>query len=521
MSVYVFQDWPQPDELAQQLGNDEQAEVVVIAESWPKTLLATSADGQAIVRFWTQARLFWQQQPVFSYPFRAAGKFLLIQPQEYKHWVQFYSGFAQDKADIGVSAFKPWLTLPPTLAVKSVVVIGAGISGAATAFALAKRGIAVTVIEQHAIASAASGNHLGLLYAKISPNYTVQTELLLAGYGFSRSLLQNSLPVGQGWLDCGVLHLNYNDAEKNRNGLLASQNSDNALFRPVTQAQAGDIAGMELPSGGLWWPFGAAINPYSWVDALLRQPIIEVLTATKVTSVAYQNDGWQIGCQNMNRSFTLKASHVVICAGADSDTLFPVAGWPLHKIRGQTTTACFRTDVIKPSCALSGNSYITPAWQDKLCFGATFHPNNTDNSLYEEDENVNWQQLRRWLPHLAANLYPNAKPQGHAAIRCDAFDHLPLAGPVGNAEAMLQQYARLRLDKNYRLNQPCPWQPGMFINTAHGSRGLLTAPLCAEAIAAAILGLPSPLSVRLQQALHPNRLPIRALTHHLSFPLPA
>ncbi|PIT18537.1 FAD-dependent 5-carboxymethylaminomethyl-2-thiouridine(34) oxidoreductase MnmC [Snodgrassella alvi] len=519
MSIYVFHGWPQPDELAQQLGNDEQVELVIVAEKWPESLLAESSAGQTIVQQWLEAKVFWQQQPVFSYPFHDAGKFTLIQPQVYEQWVQFNPGMACPTPLYSKFIYKPWLTLPAPLPIKSVVVIGAGIAGAATAFALAKRGIAVTVIEQHAIASAASGNHLGLLYAKISAHATVQTELLLAGYGYSHALLRNCLPARQGWLDCGVIHLDYNATEEKRNTLLAQQNPQSALFQTVTKAEAGQIAGIDVPYSGLWWPYGAAINPFSLIQVLLRHPLIQVLTATKVNTISRQNDLWQITCQHQQKSFYLDASHIVICAGAESNSLYPVAGWPLHKIRGQTTTASMRSEATHLKCALSGNSYITPAWQDKLCFGATFHPNQTDDNLSAEDENLNWQQLRQWLPHLAADLCPNTSPQGHAAIRCDAFDHLPVVGPVGDTFAMLTQYAQLRLDKNYPLTQPCPWQPGIFINTAHGSRGLVTAPLCAEAIAATMLGLPSPLSVRLQQALHPNRLPIRSLTHHQSFQL--
>ena len=519
MSVYTFHGWPKPDELAEKIGSDEQAEIIIIAQNWPESLTAQSHAGQIIVQLWVEARIFWQHQPVFCYPFRHAGKFTFIQPHVYEQWVQFNPGIACTSTTPVYSEFryKPWLTLPELFPVKSVVVIGAGIAGAATAFALAKRGIAVTVIEQHKIASAASGNHLGLLYAKISAHATVQTELLLAGYGYSRALLSNCLPAGQGWLDCGVIHLNYNSKEQQRNMLLANQNPQSKLFHAVTQEEASQIAGIDLPHSGLWWPYGAAINPLSWIQNMLRHPLIQVLTTTKVNAICRQKDLWQIDCQNQLEAFSLNASHIVICAGAESNFLYPVAGWPLHKIRGQTTTASIKQEAVQPHCALSANSYITPQWRDKLCFGATFHPNQTNDDLTSEDEKENWQQLRQWIPHLAANLDSDSPLQGHAAIRCDAYDHLPVVGPIGDTSAMFKYYAQLRMDKNYPLTQPCPWLPGAFINTAHGSRGLITAPLCAEAIAASILGLPSPLSVHLQQALHPNRLPIRMLTHHQSF----
>ena len=86
------------------------------------------------------------------------------------------------------AAQKPWFRpsenrngAPP----EHVAVIGAGIAGAATARALAERGVRVSVLEARTAAHAASGNRQGLLYAKISAHDTEQTELLLGGYGHS------------------------------------------------------------------------------------------------------------------------------------------------------------------------------------------------------------------------------------------------------------------------------------------------------------------------------------------------
>ncbi|ENW2632876.1 FAD-dependent oxidoreductase, partial [Neisseria gonorrhoeae] len=110
----------------------------------------------------------------------------------------------------------------------------------------------------------------------------------------------------------------------------------------------------------------------------------------------------------------------------------------------------------------------------------------------------------------AANPNPQ-KHQGHAAIRCDSPDHLPVVGALGDIAAMRQTYAKLALDKNYRIDTTCPYLPNAYTNTAHGTRGLATAPICAAAVAAEILGLPHLFSQRLRHALHPNRTVIRAI----------
>lgn len=104
--------------------------------------------------------MLWQQQPVFSCPFEQ-DKLLVIQTEVYAYWCLYNICAGYNLID----SSKPLLQIPQAFTVNSVVVIGAGIVGAATTHAPALRNIPVIVIEQNEIASAGSGNHHGLLYA--------------------------------------------------------------------------------------------------------------------------------------------------------------------------------------------------------------------------------------------------------------------------------------------------------------------------------------------------------------------
>jgi len=405
-------------------------------------------------------------------------------------------------------AVKPWFIPPPSTPVEQVAVIGAGIAGATTARALAERGVAVTVLEAGEPAGRASGNRQGLLYAKISAHATAQTELLLCGYGYSKRLLERLLPDSEYWGASGVLHLDHDAAEAERNRALGQMQAYRHLFHHLDAEAASALAGIELSQSGLYWPQGVWLNPAAWVHALLDHPAITVLNHHPLQHASHDGQRWQLTTPQQR----LSASHLVYCTGADSRHQALLSPLPLHSIRGQTSLAAANTYSEQLHTALSGASYLAPAWQGIHTYGATFIAHDADSDWRETDEQANRQELAALHSELAESLSENPENlRGHAAIRCDSPDHLPLVGPLGDIAAMQAVYAKLALDRKYRLTAPCPYQPNVYLNTAHGSRGLATAPLCAEAIAADLLGQPNPLSRALRAALHPNRYIVRAI----------
>lgn len=409
------------------------------------------------------------------------------------------------------AAVKPWLMPPAPQPISGrVLVVGAGLAGAATAYELARRGVKVCVLEAaDRPAAAASGSRQGLVYAKISARPTAQTELLLSGYGYTLHLLHTLLPEQQDWSPCGVLHLNHNEAERKRNAELAAHDWHRHLYYGVDAAQAGRLAGIPMSEGGLFWPQGAWVHPAAFVRALLEHPNIETRYRSPVRRLNHTKGRWT--AHSDTASFS--GSHLVLCCGADSRKLPLLDGFPFVPIRGQTSLAAAVSGSLKLKTALSGAAYIAPAWQGLHCYGATFLPQDGQADWRAADEAANRASLHELTPFLAdAFTEPvSGSPNGHAAVRCDTFDHLPALGALGDAAAMRLSYAKLARDKNYRLDTPCPYLPNAYLNTAHGSRGLATAPICAAQLAAEICADAAVLSAPLRRALSPNRLVIRQI----------
>ena len=547
-----------------------------LAQAWQEATRCLAHDAVNYIRQWQPETDLWLLPPY-------AARHLHEHFPQPENIIWHTPPVAQQPAP-PLQAWQQPPTRQPENQTPHVLIIGAGIAGAATAHECATRGARVTVLEAHAHAQAASGNQQGLLYAKISPHLTAQTELLLAGYGYTRRLLQRLLPQQQSWGASGVLHLNHNPSETQRNAQLAQNQHYQHLYRPVSPAQASQIAGIPIAQSGLYWQHGAWLNPPALIHALLRHPNITLHPHTKAQSIHHSGNQWHVHTPNG----IFSGSHIVFCTGADNAHTPIIQHYPFQIIRGQTSIAPATKGSLKLKTALSAASYISPAWQGEHCYGATFSPNNPSRDWHAEDEARNRQALAQLSPYLAQqfadyyaahpirqpenecsefrqnvnepshdylgslktqrqpeneyNKFPrnqtpckpnqaqaqllrqpenerNEFPQkGHTATRCDCHDHLPAIGAISDPTALRTTYAAYALDKNYRIATPCPYLPNAYTNTAHGSRGLATAPLCAAEIAAQICRTPRPLSERLRQALNPNRLIIRQIIRSKNHP---
>ncbi len=406
----------------------------------------------------------------------------------------------------------PWFARPTlTTGERQAVVIGAGLAGCATAASLAARGWRVTLLERHDdIAREASGNPQGVLYLKLSAHGTALSRLIVAGFGHTRRLLE-CLQRGQDWDACGVLQLAFDSKEAERQSKLAAA-FPNDLLHSLSQAEAEDRAGIGLPAGGLFYPDAGWVHPPALCRQLVQHPLIELRPYQEALSLSRQDDRWCVEGQN---GVLAKASVLVLACAAEIGRLLPDATLPLKRIRGQIsrlpasdTSRALRTVV----CA---EGYVAPPREGEHTLGASFDFHSDDLAPSVAEHAGNLELLREISTDLAERLDAQtldpATLQGRAAFRCTSPDYLPLVGPLAAGQAFNAAYAVLAKDARQVPETPCPWLPGLYINSGHGSRGLITAPLSGELIAAWLDDEPLPVPRDVAEASHPNRFMLRTL----------
>lgn len=407
----------------------------------------------------------------------------------------------------------PWFARPSHTAQpeRHAIVIGAGLAGCSTAHSLSRRGWHVTLLEaEEQIASQASGNAQGMLYLKLSAAHTPLSQLVLAGFGYSRRLLEQ-WPDANGWQACGLLQLGWNEQEQQRQQRLASAFSAD-LLQVMDEVQASTLADIELPNGGLWYPDSGWVAPAAWCHWLINRPSITLHTGAKIIGLQHSNNQWHANSAD-GRSW--QAPVVVVANAGAAVQLEQTSHLPLKNIRGQTSLLPATASSSALRCVVSADGYISPAHNGEHCVGASFIFDTADTELNTTEQSENIQRVQELSPVLFRAMGGDALWQvplrGHAAMRCTTPDYLPLIGPVADASAFHSSYACLRKDARTTVDNPCPWQPGLYVNLAHGSRGLITAPLAGELLASWMCHEPLPLPRSVTTACHPNRFLLRQL----------
>jgi tRNA 5-methylaminomethyl-2-thiouridine biosynthesis bifunctional protein len=409
-------------------------------------------------------------------------------------------------------AITPWDLNPAPHTPERALVLGAGLAGAHAAFALARRGVAVTVLEAASVAGGGSSNLQGVTYTRLSHQHNPLTDFSLAGFGFATDHYETLLSEG-------VLTA---DEDIGLGGYVQLHEADDTLAHlsevlPLAPEFAQVLSATELTAltgltprcGGIHYLRGGWLAPQAVCRALLAHPLISLQgDCGPLTLSRGQDGGWQaVDAQGG----LLAEADTAVLATAHAVLQQPELEWlPLTAIRGQTTHLPTPPQLAQLSVTLCDQGYLPPARAGLHCLGASFGPGDAGTDEREAEHTHNIDMMKTALPNLDLPA-PDGGWQGHVAHRCNSNDYLPVAGPVPVLEAFNRRYERLRHDRKRVIDAPSPVLPGLAVLTSLGSRGLSAAPLAAEMVADQLTGTLPAVPRYLQRALSPARFAERAL----------
>jgi tRNA 5-methylaminomethyl-2-thiouridine biosynthesis bifunctional protein len=393
-----------------------------------------------------------------------------------------------------------------------IAIVGGGLAGANCAYALSKRGLQATIYcQDNALAEGASGNAQGGFYPQLNAEAGHASQIHALSFSYAsnlyRQLLNQGVHYSHQW--CGTIQLAFNDKVTSRyRKLIENKTWPDSLIHWIDAQQATKLANLDLPYPGLYVPKGGWINLPELVTGLTKAAASTIAVNKQLTSLEQVNGVWQLNWRDGGQS---EADIVVMATGSDSADCQQMLELPFRLVRGQVEAISSQNELAKLSTVLCHKGYLTPAWQGTHAMGSTYVKDDTnrDYRLTEQQANLTMHQQALEKCDWIHNIQPTKI--GRAAIRCSTPDHLPMVGAVPDTSQQILQYHDLYKAlpaKSYP--QPINHH-NLFMLCGLGSRGLTTAPLCAEILVSQILNEPLPLSNNLLDALNPNRFLVRGL----------
>jgi tRNA 5-methylaminomethyl-2-thiouridine biosynthesis bifunctional protein len=391
------------------------------------------------------------------------------------------------------------------------IIVGAGLAGCALAHALAERGLRSVVLERGgSVAGEASGNPVGLFHGVVHAADGRHARFHRAAALAARAAVRLAIERdGVRGSVAGLLRLETRLDLAAMRALVEAQGLPPDYVEALDAEAASRLAGLAIARPAWHYPGAGWVDPGGLSRSWLAAARVEVRLRTPAASLRRAADGWQV-CDAAGA--TIAAAPVVAICTGDGDPAFSGSPpWPVRRQRGQLSSvasADARGLAVPPLLPVTGAGYVLPPIDGQVWFGATSSWDDRQAALRPEDQRRNAERLAELLG-LASVPEPGSLA-GRAGFRWVSDDRLPIVGAVP-ADVAERAIAGVVAAASPRLDQPrfVARAPGLFVACALGSRGIASAALGGQLLAAAISGAPAPAEADLIDAIDPARFTSR------------
>ncbi|WP_425342712.1 FAD-dependent 5-carboxymethylaminomethyl-2-thiouridine(34) oxidoreductase MnmC [Piscinibacter koreensis] len=293
----------------------------------------------------------------------------------------------------------------------------------------------------------------------------------------------------------------------------ASAGDVSDYLRVVDAGEASRISGIALAHPAWFYPRGGWVDPGALAQSFLARAGSRATLRTGRTVDALRRSGDRWDLIDAAGALLETADAVVLAGAGDALRLVGSPDWPVEAVRGQLSwLALDAWPGAQPQVPVAGSGYVLPPVDGRLIFGATTTVGDSDARVRASDHASNLRRLA-----VLTGVEPTRVDGigGRTAWRSSAEDRLPLVGALPALDLLGRGKAPEAgpPPRGHRLDQPrfVPREPGLFICSALGSRGITWSALAAQVLAATITGGPLPLEADLIDAIDPARFVSRAV----------
>ncbi len=376
-----------------------------------------------------------------------------------------------------------------------VAIIGAGLAGSAVARSLAGRGAVVRVFDAHGIATRASGNPAGLFNTQISKLPNPISRFAQASLAhFLRELDSLRVPARR-----GILRKDFSDPAP----LIASEYPEDFY---------------ELRENGTFFGLAGMLNPAELCRARLDHPGIS-LQADAVIRV--EREGEEFSLHHPSGAVSRGFHHVVYTMGADprlpgsAPLLHPLLdALPTRPIRGQILLLRPTPESARLPHCLVEEGYLTPLAPEITknefhLLGATYQAKTILPDQEEIDTARLLEDAGKW-PEIGKFTRDHVVST-RTGYRMSTPDKLPLIGPVVDPAWLRDAYQRTLRGARQIAGPDLEPEPGEWMLTGLGSRGITYSSYGAEILASMMTGEMPPIELDLLEHVHSARFFVRKL----------